>query len=93
MNGSSCHTNETADVPALPMLFDPEYERDLEQWARGWDAAVAFYKPRLDNLEAENDRLYLRAYNSPTEVKKIITRRLEAGLAEYAEAFFRGESS
>lgn len=82
---------QATDIPMMPHTFDAEHERDLGHWARGWEAAAAFYRPRLDNLEAECDRLHLRAYNKPEDVKRILARRVDAGLAEYEWHFMRGE--
>jgi hypothetical protein len=91
---SKSRTADTSVIAARGPLINCEspeqYELVLESWARGWDAAAALYRPRLDNLEAENDRLYLHAYNAPAEVKRILAGRVDAGLTEYADAFLAG---
>ena len=69
-----------------------QYELVLQSWARGWDAAHTLLKPRLDNLTAENDRLYLRANNKPEMVKKVMAGRVDKGLAEFSRRFFEASA-
>lgn len=42
----------------------------------------------IANLQAENDKLYLRAYNSPDKIREIQQRRLDGHFAREAERFF-----
>ncbi|WP_157962358.1 hypothetical protein [Homoserinimonas sp. OAct 916] len=44
----------------------------------------------IDRLKTENDRLYLRAYNSPAQVAEIIQRRLDGHFEREAARFFEG---
>jgi len=70
---------------------NPRYDVYLAGWAAGWDAAAGYYQPQLARAESDADRIYVRAYNDPATVKKIIAARVDAGLADYAEKFLAGE--
>ncbi len=47
---------------------------------------------QIENLNAENDRLYLRAWNKPAEVARILQRRIDGAFQESAALFF-GDAS
>lgn len=90
--GAAFSKTETVDLVALTKdSTNPRYDTYMAGWASGWDAAAAFYQPRLVNLEAECDRLHLRAYNKPEDVKRILAARVNAGLRDYEWHFMRGD--
>lgn len=54
-----------------------QYELVLESWARGWNAAAAFYQPRLAQSEADADRLYALHYSTPTDRERWVLNAAE----------------
>jgi hypothetical protein len=60
-------------------------------WTYGFVDGSNSRQAEVERLNHENDQLFLRAYNSPEEVKRIIARRVDQGLEEYADAFFAAE--
>ena len=67
------------------MLID-DTDESLRIWAQGWDAAVAWLWPQLQRLEAECDRLYVKAFN-PDERAQIISQRLDQHFRDEWERF------
>lgn len=63
-----------------------EYDLKVRIWGEGWDAAVAWLWPQVQRLEAECDRLYLRAFN-PAERAQIIQQRLDKHFHDEWERF------
>ncbi len=64
----------------------------LQFWSFGYSTGRASRQEAIDNLSAENDRLYLRAYNSPEKIREIYQRRLD-GHFEREAALYYGEVS
>ncbi|WP_448005324.1 hypothetical protein [Agromyces bauzanensis] len=58
-------------------------ERDLMMWAKGWDAAAAYYWPLLVLANDTADRLYARAFPEPKHVRdRRIGEAVEAAFYE-----------
>jgi hypothetical protein len=52
------------------------------------DGAASQHNDEIARLNAENDRLYLRAYNSPKEVAEIMQRRIQSAFEDIDAQFF-----
>lgn len=56
--------------------------------AAGVETGKQSRQPEIDRLNAENDSLYVRAFNTAAQVKQIQQNRVDEGLAAYAAEFF-----
>lgn len=59
----------------------------------GKEAGAASRQAEVDRLSAEADHWYLVANNKPAEVKRITRDRIDAALAEHAEAWLAGDAA
>lgn len=58
-------------------------------WHVAYDAGYRARQAEIDRLNAECDRLYARAYNTPAQRKAIIARELDAAAADYWTRFIQ----
>jgi hypothetical protein len=66
----------------------------LTFWTFAYEAGGGVHVQRkLDNLEARNDALYLRAYNTPQKIREIQQRRLDAHFQTEADTFYTAVSA
>lgn len=56
----------------------------------GYDQGRASLQPTIDRLNAECDRLYLRAHNSPEQIRAIQRRQMDAAAEQYWADFMAG---
>lgn len=59
----------------------------------GVDTGKQSRQPEIDRLNAEADRLYLRAYHTPEQRKQIERQRVDEGLAAAAAEFFAPDAT
>ena len=59
-----------------------------ELYTFGYEAGRASLAGMVVNLNAEADRLYLRAYNTPAQIAEIYQRRLDVAFEAEAERLF-----
>ncbi|AZZ52813.1 hypothetical protein [Rathayibacter festucae] len=60
-------------------------------WTIAYDQGRASRQPEIDRLQAEADRLYLRANNTPEKLREVVRLRLDEGAARYWVEWLRGE--
>jgi hypothetical protein len=75
----------------VPIYDLNEREQQISEhyYLMGHADGAAAMRVHLERLNAENDRLYLRAYNSPEKIREIYQRRLDGHFDREAELFFR----
>lgn len=70
--------------PVPPRPVNPRYESYLHGFSSGFHAR----DDEVARLQAENDRLYLLAHNTPAQVAEIQQRRLDGHFRAEEQRFF-----
>lgn len=73
-------------LPPIVVEFDAEHEDRLRAWAEGWDACRASLQPQLDRANADADRYYRLAFDTPQDLR---ARLDETARGHWAD-FLRG---
>lgn len=74
--------------PVPPRPVNPRYESYLHGFSSGFHAR----DDEVARLQAENDRLYLLAHNTPAQVAEIKQRRLDEHFRAEEQRFFTNAS-